>query len=1004
MSDNGAGMPRTIGWGTDLEEVQRIDGLPATMDAFPPIVQPTQAETETQVRDTAEPSRPVAKPPAKSLLPRPSMAPPLLKPTATTKAAPRPVPQPKAGASSLKPPVASSSRPAPPKNAFDTMMNSDRRGSDPEPKGKGKGKATAVASSSKATTKVMAAKDKGKGKATAEETAVEAKKPTVRGKMRAREKPKPAPIPMLVRLPDEDDELPHTPDQLGLFLPAPQANSTRSMSPLTDLGAEEETKPAAVVATVPKDEPPLSPLTEPTDDDIPIPPFDAEPLSPLTEPTDDDVPIPPIDEAPLSPLTEPTDDDVPPFEALAPPPSSSPAQEAEIDLGASAQAVDIEMPSTEAAESNAEEGPIVEEPQPMDTEPEEPQTVAEDPHDASLPVTLKSRPRSRAGAKPRAPPPLPAADRVTRSSALKRKEAEDGPTQRTLLSFGVGPAKVDGNPAKKQKLDNSASSSQSKIPIPSPSKISSFASPTKASAARAAATKKPVSAAAGPSSSSPTKNRLERASSVFNARPPPSFSRTFTEGSSSSQLATALERLRAPPPSRPNTSMGFSRDDSDPTLADSTRSADDRSIGLGRPSGGLQRATTVASIPSRESSTSSIAEASKPASTTTTKPTLTQRPLPSFLTNNKPALQSTAKLMVGNGALLRSGPGFLGAGRGRAAPKVSRNPGLPSVIGSPVKGGGSGMVEEDGDATMLHEEDETTSETPLVPVVDAEGVAERVTSPRSVMFDLESLGIEPLKKGKKKVLPDEWRKNADRRASMAFSDLSKSISLPVTMGPPEVPAERVAMRSSSSSYPSTSTASTSEASGSTAVEGLRRSTRIPKLAPAADTSTEQESAAGPSTSTTPAPVQLTVLKGCVVFVDIISESGDDSLRSYYTETLKTLGARVLGSVGQTLTHIVYKNGLRSTYSKYKALSEPRPFLVGMEWVVKCAETLTRHEEEPYLLDEDDMNTKLKRRKTMMPSGIWDDEPSFEASSTSIVVDDDLPPMERARQRKAAGLL
>ncbi|KAF7298091.1 BRCT domain-containing protein [Mycena chlorophos] len=974
MSDNSAGMPRTIGWGTDLEEVQRIDGLPATMDAFPPIVQPTQAEPETQVRDTAEPSRPVAKPPAKSLLPRPSMAPPLLKPA--TKAVPKPVPQPKAGASSLKPPVASSSRPAPPKNAFDTMMNSDRRGSDPEPKGKGKGKATAAAGSSKATTKVMAAKDKGKGKAKAEETAVEAKKPTVRGKMRAREKPKPAPIPMLVRLPDEDDELPHTPDQLGLFLPAPQANSTRSMSPLTDLGAEEEMEPAAVVATVPKDEPPLSPLTEPMDDDIPIPPFDAEPLSPLTEPTDDDVPIPPMDEAPLSPLTEPTDDDAPPFEALAPPPSSSPVQEAEIDLGASAQAADIEMPPSEAAAESSllPITAIVEEPQTMDAEPamvEEPQTA------------LKSRPRSRAAAKPRPPPPLPAADRVTRSSALKRKEAEDGPTQRTLLSFGVGPG-----PAKKQKLD----SSQSKIPIPSPSKISSFASPTKASAARAAATKKPVSAAAGPSSSSPTKNRLERASSVFNARPPPSFARTFTEGSSSSQLATALERLRAPPPSRPNTSMGFSRDDSDPTLAESTRSADDRSIGLGRPSGGLQRATTVAVLETHSDDD------------TTTKPTLTQRPLPSFLTSNKPALQSTAKLMVGNGALLRSGPGFLGAGRGRAAPKVSRNPGLPSVIGSPVKGGGSGMVEEDGDATMLHEEDEAMSEIPFVPVVDAEGVAEHVTSPRSVMFDLESLGIEPLKKGKKKVLPDEWRKNADRRASMAFSDLSKSISLPVSMGPPEVPAERVAMRSSSSSYPSTSTASTSEASGSTAVEGLRRSTRIPKIAPAADTSTEQESTAGPSTSTTPAPVQLTVLKGCVVFVDIISESGDDSLRSYYTETLKTLGARVLGSVGQTLTHIVYKNGLRSTYSKYKALSEPRPFLVGMEWVVKCAETLTRHEEEPYLLDEDDMNTKLKRRKTMMPSGIWDDEPSFEASSTSIVVDDDLPPMERARQRKAAGLL
>ncbi|KAJ7874844.1 hypothetical protein B0H14DRAFT_94380 [Mycena olivaceomarginata] len=191
---------------------------------------------------------------------------------------------------------------------------------------------------------------------------------------------------------------------------------------------------------------------------------------------------------------------------------------------------------------------------------------------AKLPAGGK--PKSRVG-KPRAPAPLPVpADRVTRSTSLKRKEVEGGAlTQKKLFSFGVGPITAGGNPVKKQKMSSehqaSSQASPSKIPLPSPSKRtsfsfsdsavagrasptkgSSFAESTKASAARASLTKtpaknKPVSAAAAPSgggSPSPTKNKLARASSLFTARPP-SFIHTYVHRSRWQHVVSADPRL-----------------------------------------------------------------------------------------------------------------------------------------------------------------------------------------------------------------------------------------------------------------------------------------------------------------------------------------------------------------------------------------------------------------------------------------------------------------------------
>ncbi|KAJ6495703.1 hypothetical protein C8R47DRAFT_973778 [Mycena vitilis] len=953
----GDGLPRTIGWGVDTAVSSHVRNV------FPPPPQTILNSERPQKRANLPKGPRVA-----------SRAPLPLNPPWDRR--PYPWPRRPAQRTRRKPVASSSSSTAPRKGPAAPSTSSST---------------STVASSSKVAAKAaLAAKEKGKGKAKEkpEEKPKEDKKVSVKAKMRPREKPKPLPLPIHVRLPEDSD-------------------GERTSTPT----AASQVDDADSLVTVPVVAQPRlsSPLTE-VDDGYPL--------------MEDDGLHPPASSSPdmfLSPAAGPQ------LELSADVPGLT-TQEGDVDMAGEGPTLwtDVVMDSTGEAADVSMSGAEV--------------SGAKPPSD--------KKPKSRVG---KTRPQLPApADRVTRSTSLKRKEAEGGgasltlfllwlvsyvrvccpaPTQKKTFSFGVGAAApAGGYPAKKQKMngDGASTSSQAgppasptKIPMPSPTKRTSFADPTKASAAKAAVTKavaknKPASAAAASGGSpSPTKNKLARASSLFTARPPrsytrpngvhftdrpyiASFTRTFTgpggNTSSLQTLASALEKLRMPPPERPNTSMGFSRDDTDSTLAESTRSADARSIGIGRPSGGLQRASTVASIESASSSTFSVAgESSKPStSAAPLKSALVQRPLTAFM--NPKGLNGASALAVGTGSIMRGGPSVFGAGRGRSAPKVSRNPGLPSVVASPVKGGGGGG---DGDDTMLEEE--------LMQGIEESGDAkdapttERVTSPRG--------------KGKEKErLPEAWRQNASMRASMAGQDLSKSVSLPPKpiglMGPPETPLDRVGQRSSSSSYPSSS-------SDSAGVDGMRRSTRIAKSTP--ETSIDDDDVAALEAQRPAAtPIQpLTVLKGCIVFVDIISDIGDDSVRSFITDMLKNLGARVLGSVGQTCTHIVYKNGLRSTYNRYKALPDPKPHVVGMEWVVQSAEKRAHEDEAPYLIDMDDMNTTAaKRRKSMLPrmmSGGMDDDNmdgdhsfSFESSSSSFLLDDELShlaPLERARLRK-----
>ncbi|KIJ65865.1 hypothetical protein HYDPIDRAFT_87545 [Hydnomerulius pinastri MD-312] len=99
---------------------------------------------------------------------------------------------------------------------------------------------------------------------------------------------------------------------------------------------------------------------------------------------------------------------------------------------------------------------------------------------------------------------------------------------------------------------------------------------------------------------------------------------------------------------------------------------------------------------------------------------------------------------------------------------------------------------------------------------------------------------------------------------------------------------------------------------------------------------------------------LKVLKRCAIFVDVRTEQGDDA-GSLFVDMLKGLGAKIMGRIGQSCTHIVYKNGLPNTLTRYRLLNDPKPHVVGIAWVVECVEQRARVDEEKFKVDIDTIN-------------------------------------------------
>ncbi|KIP11273.1 hypothetical protein PHLGIDRAFT_18033 [Phlebiopsis gigantea 11061_1 CR5-6] len=134
--------------------------------------------------------------------------------------------------------------------------------------------------------------------------------------------------------------------------------------------------------------------------------------------------------------------------------------------------------------------------------------------------------------------------------------------------------------------------------------------------------------------------------------------------------------------------------------------------------------------------------------------------------------------------------------------------------------------------------------------------------------------------------------------------------------------------------------------------------------------------------------------------------------------LQGMGAKIQNRAGQHCTHIVYKNGLVSTTNRYRALNDPKPLVVGIAWVVECAEKKARVDETKYLinLDHENVAGTKKRRISMIPklmesperptptgsnrpTNVHSSPPSTDTSANNSF--DHLPPLERARRRQSA---
>jgi len=350
-------------------------------------------------------------------------------------------------------------------------------------------------------------------------------------------------------------------------------------------------------------------------------------------------------------------------------------------------------------------------------------------------------------------------------------------------------------------------------------------------------------------------------------------------GSSLSTLSNALEKLRMPPPSRPNTSMGFNEDlpgEDDDVSKPSSK--DDTALDhgtLGHSAVGLKRSATFgAGAFSRVDASSSKAERNGKL--------FVQKPLSAFMFG-----KGTSAGSSGKGTKL---PHF-GIG-GPVRRTVSKKSSLPMVVGSPVKRNDSRLTDDDS------AEDESGA---------AGGDSSAIFAPLnastgSLIF--EDLEGGQISKAKEKAISKA--SNASRRVSMVSHALSQSLSsLPQSssqglMGPPPTPPNvREGTRISSGQNPisSTSDKTSPRAGPSTTVGGTRSSARIAtritqtKVQDDAQNSSARKDADVVKPHTNPVPESLKILNDCVVFVDVRTDEGGEA-GSLFVELLEGIGAKV----------------------------------------------------------------------------------------------------------------
>jgi hypothetical protein len=339
--------------------------------------------------------------------------------------------------------------------------------------------------------------------------------------------------------------------------------------------------------------------------------------------------------------------------------------------------------------------------------------------------------------------------------------------------------------------------------------------------------------------------------------------------------------------------MGFNRDflgdDDEPDIP--TRTQDDgkvgrASLGLGRTDGAMKRAATLgagafkASTIASTSTTSVAASSSKTA--TGNQPV--QKTLTMFMSSKGsgslkagtgPVLHATGRLGIGN----NNKPSIFG-GIGGVRRTISKRTPLPMVLGSPVKGG------ESADETMI---DDNKADEDAKTNVTEEALDNNFMAPANISTATVLAEDSTPTEGSKETHP-----------------LSRSLSaLPIAkpptkglMGPPPTPTSvgNISNRSTGSNASGASSASPSQAGP---LGATRSSARIAKSAPTLAKmksgsdghASSSKGAAGAASPLAPVSKAQKILDGCVIFVDVKTEAGDEA-GSVFVTMLEELGARV----------------------------------------------------------------------------------------------------------------
>ena len=373
-----------------------------------------------------------------------------------------------------------------------------------------------------------------------------------------------------------------------------------------------------------------------------------------------------------------------------------------------------------------------------------------------------------------------------------------------------------------------------------------------------------------------------------------------------SNLSLALEKLKAPPPSRPAKSLGFTRNTDSATNAIGTsktipKAKDDSTVRLGNglPSSAktaatpLKRAVTVGSVASLQPN------ARAPSSTTTT---LTARPpIP------PPAAGPVAKITLSSGVVVGKSSfskqrGFVygGVGKRRAFEKVSKKSSLPAVEASPVKSSESSRAVDGSPdelplpsisqihptASTSREKDSGLAAVPAVPVgVEPMNLQEaflgHVDIPKA-----DGKADENLADAGEAEFPDVW-KDASRRASLASQFLQQTLAVLPSTPTPGSSKSTTVIRPPSSSQ---GTRSGLRSSGGLEAAGSRSAPSAFSNGPDVRAHVSHSGITAVASSATK-PSSLKVLKSCTIFVDVRTDDGDDS-GGLFVDMLRGLGAKV----------------------------------------------------------------------------------------------------------------